>query len=394
MKLAQRIQQITPSATLALSTKANELKKQGIDIINLSVGEPDFQTPKHIKQAAIAAIEAGKADRYTPALGILELRQAIADDLNQQYQTTFSAQNIAVTVGGKFSLFAVTQALVDSGDEVLIPLPYWVSYAEQVKLADGKPVFVEADKTTLKVTVAQLEKFRTEKTVALILNSPQNPAGLIYSKEELLAIGNWAVEHNIILIADDMYGKLVYNGNQFVSLMELTPEIKAQTILVSGFSKTYAMTGWRVGYTAGPSDFIARLGAFVGHATSNLSAVSQYAALAAVTGPQDCVEQMRIEYEKRLNLVTDLLAQIPGFSLAAKPQGAFYLFPDVSQAVKLTGFTSTEEFAQELLVKAHVAVVAGNAFGMADHIRLSYATDLDSLKEALRRIQVFVNEHM
>lgn len=394
MKLTQRIQQITPSATLALSTKANELKKQGIDIINLSVGEPDFKTPAHIRQAAIAAIEANQADRYTPALGISELREAIAKDLNEQYQTDFSAQNIAVTVGGKFSLFAVTQAIVDPGDEVLIPLPYWVSYAEQVKLADGKPIFVTADKQTLKVTVAQLEKYRTKKTVALILNSPQNPSGLIYSKEELLAIGNWAVEHNIILIADDMYGKLVYNGNQFVSLMELTPEIKAQTILVSGFSKTYAMTGWRVGYTAGPAEFITRLGAFVGHATSNLSAVSQYAALAAVTGPKDCVEQMRFEYEKRLNLVTELLVQIPGFSLAAKPQGAFYLFPNVSQAVKLTGFTTTEEFVQELLSVAHVAVVPGNAFGMEDHIRLSYATDLDSLKEALRRIKVFVNERI
>ncbi|WP_178197020.1 pyridoxal phosphate-dependent aminotransferase [Ligilactobacillus sp. Marseille-Q7487] len=394
MKMSQRIENIQSSATLALSTKANELKQAGVDIINLSVGEPDFPTPQHIKDAAIQAINNNQSDRYTPALGITELRQAIANELNQQYQTAFTAKNVAVTVGGKFSLYAVTQALVNAGDEVLIPLPYWVSYEEQVKLAGGKPVFVAAAPDSLKVTVEQLEAARTNKTIAVIINSPQNPSGLIYSEDELIAIGNWAVKNDIILIADDMYGKLVYNGNRFVSLLDLSDEIKQQTILVSGFSKTYAMTGWRVGYTVANTEFIARLGAFVGHATSNLAAVSQYAALAAVTGSQDCVEQMKEQYEKRLNTVFDLLTTIPGVSLLEKPQGAFYLFPNVKQAVAMTGYASTEEFANALLTTAHVAVVPGSAFGMPDHIRLSYATDLASLKEAISRIKKFIEDRI
>lgn len=267
MELSKRVQNVSPSATLALSAKAKQLQKDGYDVKNLTVGEPNFNTPEHIKKAAIQAIQAGKSDFYTAALGIVELRKAIAKATNAQYHTDYTFENVAVTVGGKFSLYAISQTILDPGDEVLIPLPYWVSYSEQVKLAEGKPVFVLPETKSLKVTVAALEAKRTEKTKAVIINSPQNPSGVIYTRAELEAIGNWAVKNNIWLIADDMYNKLVYNGNSFVSLVELSEAIKQQTILTNGFSKTYSMTGWRVGYTLAKKELIAKLGTVVGHAT-------------------------------------------------------------------------------------------------------------------------------
>lgn len=392
MNFSQRAANIKPSATLALANKAKEMKAQGIDVINLSVGEPDFKTPAHIKQAAIEAIQAGKADAYTTATGILPLREAIATYTNNDYQTNFTAKNVAVTVGGKLSLYALAQVLFEAGDEVLIPLPYWVSYGEQVKLAEAKPVFVAPALGNDKVSVVELEAKRTDKTKACIINSPQNPAGLIYSREELEAIGNWAVEHEIILIADDMYSKLVYNGNQFVSLLNLSDAIRKQTILVNGLSKAYAMTGWRVGYTVASEEVIQKLAAFLGHATSNLAAVSQYAALAALTGDQACVEEMRQAYEERLNTIYPQLVALPGFKFT-KPQGAFYMFPNIRETLELTGFKSADDFAAALLEQAHVAVVVGSAFGMPDCIRISYATDLASLQEAVKRIKKFIEEY-
>lgn len=392
MNFSQRAANIKPSATLALANKAKEMKAQGIDVINLSVGEPDFKTPAHIKQAAIEAIQAGKADAYTTATGILPLREAIATYTNNDYQTNFTAKNVAVTVGGKLSLYALAQVLFEAGDEVLIPLPYWVSYGEQVKLAEAKPVFVAPALGNDKVSVVELEAKQTDKTKACIINSPQNPAGLIYSREELEAIGNWAVEHEIILIADDMYSKLVYNGNQFVSLLNLSDAIRKQTILVNGLSKAYAMTGWRVGYTVASEEVIQKLAAFLGHATSNLAAVSQYAALAALTGDQACVEEMRQAYEERLNTIYPQLVALPGFKFT-KPQGAFYMFPNIRETLELTGFKSADDFAAALLEQAHVAVVVGSAFGMPDCIRISYATDLASLQEAVKRIKKFIEEY-
>ncbi|UNL43115.1 pyridoxal phosphate-dependent aminotransferase [Ligilactobacillus agilis] len=392
MNFSQRAANIKPSATLALANKAKEMKAQGIDVINLSVGEPDFKTPAHIKQAAIEAIQAGKADAYTAATGILPLREAIATYTNNDYQTNFTAKNVAVTVGGKLSLYALAQVLFEAGDEVLIPLPYWVSYGEQVKLAEAKPIFVAPALGNDKVSVVELEAKRTDKTKACIINSPQNPAGLIYSREELEAIGNWAVEHEIILIADDMYSKLVYNGNQFVSLLNLSDAIRKQTILVNGLSKAYAMTGWRVGYTVASEEVIQKLAAFLGHATSNLAAVSQYAALAALTGDQACVEEMRQAYEERLNTIYPQLVALPGFKFT-KPQGAFYMFPNIRETLELTGFKSADDFAAALLEQAHVAVVVGSAFGMPDCIRISYATDLASLQEAVKRMKKFIEEY-
>ncbi len=393
MELSKRVQNVSPSATLALSAKAKQLQKDGYDVKNLTAGEPNFNTPEHIKKAAIQAIQAGKSDFYTAALGIVELRKAIAKTTNAQYHTDYTFENVAVTVGGKFSLYAVSHTILAPGDEVLIPLQYWVSYSEQVKLAEGKPVFVLPETKSLKVTVAALEAKRTEKTKAVIINSPQNPSGVIYTRAELEAIGNWAVKNNIWLIADDMYNKLVYNGNSFVSLVELSEAIKQQTILINGFSKTYSMTGWRVGYTLAKKELIAKLGAVVGHATGNLSAVSQYAALAALEQDQACVEEMRQAYETRLNEIYPLVEKIPGFELTAKPEGAFYLFPNIQKALKATGFSDASSFADALLSEAFVAVVPGEAFGMPGHIRLSYATSLEDLREAIVRIEKFVEKY-
>lgn len=393
MKISKRVMQIQPSATLELSAKAKQMKSEGIDVINLGVGEPDFNTPKNIKAAAIKAIEEGKSDFYTPATGINELKQAICARIAADFGVNYEQNQVAVTVGGKFSLYVLAQTLLDEGDEVLIPLPYWVSYGEQVKLAGGVPVFVKP-KNGLKVTVTELEGARTAKSRIVIINSPQNPSGLIYTRSELEAIGNWAVEHDIVIITDDMYGKLVYNGEHFVSLIELSDEIRKQTILVSGLSKAYSMTGWRIGYTVAPAEVIKKMGALIGHATSNLAAVSQYAALEALTGPQEVVEEMRIAFEERLNKIYPELTALPGIKLENKPQGAFYLFPNVKETVKLTGFASTDEFVAALLDDAHVAVVVGSAFGLPDHIRMSYATDLASLEEAIKRMKIFIEKHM
>lgn len=393
MEISERVSNIQPSATLALSGKAKAMKAQGIDVLNLSIGQPDFNTPKHIGQAAIKAIESGDVDFYTAAVGIEPLRKAIADKENADHSTNFTADNVVVMNGAKMTLYALGQALFNEGDEVLIPLPYWVTYGEQVKLAGAKPVFVKPAAGRLTVAPEELEAARTPKTKAMILNTPNNPSGAVYTREQLQSIGDWAVEHNVIVIADDIYGKLVYNGTKFVSLLDLSPEIRQQTILVNGMSKTYSMTGWRVGYAIADADVVKGLKTFLSHAAGNMAAVSQYAALTAITGDQSCVEEMRATYEERINTLYPLLNEIPGFKLDVKPAGAFYAFPDVSEAVKLTGFASTDEFVNALLEEAHVAVVPGAAFGMENHVRISYATSMDVLKEAVQRIQAFMANH-
>lgn len=393
MEFSKRISNIQPSATLALSGKAKAMKARGIDVLNLSIGQPDFHTPKHIGQAAIKAIEDGQTDFYTAASGIEPLRKAIADKENADHGTKFTADNVAVMNGAKMTLYALGQVLFDEGDEVLIPLPYWVTYAEQVKLAGAKPVFVHPAKGQLTISPDELEAARTTRTKAMILNTPSNPSGTVYSREQLQAIGEWAVAHDVIVIADDIYGKLVYNGTKFTSMLDLSSEIRQQTIIVDGMSKTYAMTGWRVGYVVADEAVISRLKTFLSHASGNMAAVSQYAALAALTGDQACVETMRAAYEERINILYPLLNEIPGFKLDVKPSGAFYAFPDVSEAVKLAGFTTTDEFVNALLDEAHVAVVPGVAFGMSDHIRISYAASLDELTEAVQRIKTFMANH-
>lgn len=392
MVLSKRAEKLEPSATLAASAKAKALADQGVDVLSLTVGEPDFITPKNIRQAAIAAIESGKASFYTATAGIPELKQAILAYMKEFYGADYDSNQVIVTDGAKFALYTLFQALLDEEDEVLIPVPYWVSYAEQVRLAEGTPVFVEAkQEADFKVSVAQLEAARTEKTKAIILNSPANPTGAIYSKEALTAIGNWAVENNIWIIADDIYGRLVYNGNTFTSIASLSEEIRKQTIVINGVSKTYSMTGWRIGFAVGDAKIIKAMVDIASQATSNPPTASQYAAVEALTGNQESIEVMRQAFEERLNKLYPLIAAIPGFQVT-KPQGAFYLFPNVKEAMTMCGYQTIDAFVEALLMEAHVAVVTGAGFGTPDYLRISYATDWDTLAEATKRIHDFVEK--
>ncbi len=392
MVLSKRAEKLEPSATLAASAKAKALADQGVDVLSLTVGEPDFITPKNIRQAAIAAIESGKASFYTATAGIPELKQAILAYMKEFYGADYDSNQVIMTDGAKFALYTLFQALLDEEDEVLIPVPYWVSYAEQVRLAEGTPVFVEAkQEADFKVSVAQLEAARTEKTKAIILNSPANPTGAIYSKEALTAIGNWAVENNIWIIADDIYGRLVYNGNTFTSIASLSEEIRKQTIVINGVSKTYSMTGWRIGFAVGDAKIIKAMVDIASQATSNPPTASQYAAVEALTGNQESIEVMRQAFEERLNKLYPLIAAIPGFQVT-KPQGAFYLFPNVKEAMTMCGYQTIDAFVEALLMEAHVAVVTGAGFGTPDYLRISYATDWDTLAEATKRIHDFVEK--
>ncbi|MEE1499383.1 MAG: pyridoxal phosphate-dependent aminotransferase, partial [Enterococcus hirae] len=302
MKLSKRVQQLEPSVTLAAAAKAKALKAQGKDILSLTVGEPDFATPENIQEVAVQAIRNGKASYYTPSAGIPELRQAIVDYIKEYYGITYEPSQTIVTDGAKFALYALFQTILDPEDEVIIPVPYWVSYGEQVKLAEGRPVFVKGEENNgFKITVSQLEASRTPKTKALIINSPSNPTGMIYDQKELQAIGEWAVKHDILIVADDIYGRLVYNGNEFTPIATISESIRKQTIIINGVSKTYAMTGWRIGYALGNQEIIDGMIAIASQSTSNSTAVSQYAAIEALTGEQDPVEEMRVAFEERLN---------------------------------------------------------------------------------------------
>lgn len=392
MILAERAKKLKSSVTLAASAKANALKAAGEDILTLTVGEPDFATPKNIQDAAISAIQSGKASYYTPTAGIPDLKSAIIAATEKDYGFKPSNQNIIVTDGAKFALYTLFQVILNPTDEVIIPTPYWVSYGEQVNMAEGVPVFVKATRSNhFKISVAQLEAARTAKTKAVIINSPSNPTGSIYSKEELTLIGNWAVENNILIISDDIYGKLVYNGAKFTPLASISEAIQKQTVIINGVSKAYAMTGWRIGYAIADESIISAMTKIASQSTSNPTAASQYAAVEALNGPQEMVETMRQAFEARLNEIYPLVAEIPGFKID-KPEGAFYLFPDVTEAMKLKGFNDVNEFTNAILTEAKVALVTGAGFGAPENIRISYATDLETLKEAVKRIKAFMAE--
>lgn len=392
MKLSKRMETLEPSVTLMASAKAKELKSQGVDVLSVTLGEPDFPTPKHIQKAAIEAIESGKASFYTPTSGIPELRQAIISYIKDFYGLTYDISQTLVTDGAKFALYALFQALLDEGDEVIIPTPYWVSYGEQVKLADGTPVFVQAkDENQFKVTVEQLEAARTENSKAVIINSPSNPTGMIYTYEELKEIGEWAVTHDLLIIADDIYGRLVYGDNQFTPIATISEEIRKQTLIINGVSKSYSMTGWRIGFAVGDKDLIKAMTDIASQATSNPTAVSQYAAVEALTGDQTPVEEMRQAFEERLNKLYPLVLEIPGVKLT-KPQGAFYLFPNVKGTMDLCGYTDVTEFTDDLLKEAHVALVTGAGFGAEENIRMSYASDWATLEETVNRVKAFVEK--
>lgn len=392
MKLSKRASQLKPSVTLAASAKAKELKAQGLDILSVTLGEPDFPTPENIQKAAIEAIQSGKASFYTPTAGIPELRQAVVGYIEEYYGLAYSPSEVIVTDGAKFALYALFQVILDAEDEVLIPVPYWVSYADQVKLAEGTPVFVQGkEENQFKVTVNQLEASRTAKTKALVLNTPSNPTGMIYSKEELQGIGEWAVAHNILIIADDIYGRLVYGDATFTPIATISEAIRRQTMIINGVSKTYSMTGWRIGFAVGDQKIIEAMTNVASQATSNPTAVSQYAALEALTGPQDSVEAMRVAFEERLNRLYPLILEIPGVK-CAKPQGAFYLFPNVKETMEMCGYTDVTTFTDDLLNEAHVALVTGAGFGAPENIRISYASDWETLEQTVERIKAFVEK--
>ena len=393
MKLANRVAALTPSSTLAITAKAKELKAAGHDVIGLGAGEPDFNTPEHIIEAAIKAMKEGHT-KYTPSAGLPSLKQAICKKLLKDQQLEYKPNEVIVGTGAKFVLYALFQVLLNKDDEVIIPTPYWVSYPEQVKLADGVPVYVEGkEENNFKVTVDQLEAAITNKTVALVLNSPSNPTGMLYSKEELKAIGELCVEHNILIVSDEIYEKLVYFGATHYSIAQVSEEVKAKTILINGLSKSHSMTGWRIGYAAGPVDIIKSMTDLSSHSVSNPTSIAQYASIAAYEGSQEPVETMRQAFEQRLDVIYDKLVSIPGIS-CKKPQGAFYLFPNAKKCAELTGYENVDDFAKALLEEALVAVVPGSGFGAPNNIRLSYATSLEQLENAIDRIRKFVEEKM
>ncbi|MGA9226074.1 MAG: pyridoxal phosphate-dependent aminotransferase [Mesobacillus sp.] len=389
-QLASRVGALTPSSTLAITAKAKELKAQGKDVIGLGAGEPDFNTPQHIIDAAVKSMNEGFT-KYTPSGGLPELKKEIASKLKLDQGIEYKPNEIIVTNGAKHGLYTLFQVLLNEGDEVIIPIPYWVSYPEQVKLAGGNPVYVEGlEQNYFKITPEQLKEKISSRTRAVIINSPSNPTGMVYSKEELKALGDVCLENGILIISDEIYEKLIYGNTQHVSIAEISEELKQQTIIINGVSKSHSMTGWRIGYAAGNSKIINAMTDLASHSTSNPTTPAQYASIAAYSGSQEAVEMMRTAFEERLEIIHAKLNDIPGFS-CVKPQGAFYLFPNAKEAARISGCKDVDEFAEVLLTEANVAVVPGSGFGAPDNLRLSYATSLDQLEEAISRIQQFVN---
>ncbi|GGJ46372.1 pyridoxal phosphate-dependent aminotransferase [Virgibacillus salexigens] len=392
MKLANRVKTLTPSSTLAITAKAKELKQQGYDVIALGAGEPDFNTPSFILESAEKAMKEGMT-KYTPSGGIVELKKAIVNKFKSDNQLTYTTDQIIVTTGAKHALYTLFQVLLNDGDEVIVPAPYWVSYPEQVKLAGGKPVFIEAkEENEFKLTPKELEEAITEKTKAIIINSPSNPTGMMYSREELKQLGEVCLKHNVLIVSDEIYEKLIYSDDNHVSIAELSDELKAQTVVINGVSKSHSMTGWRIGYAAGPSEIIKAMTSLASHSTSNPTSIAQYAALAAYSMNDEPVEKMKQVFAERLDMLYNLLIDIPGVT-CVKPKGAFYLFPNVEEAAKSNGFTTVDDWVRALLEEEKVALVPGSGFGSPNNVRLSYATSTEALKEAAQRIKQFIIRH-
>jgi aspartate aminotransferase len=388
--LAERVKKIKPSPTLAMDAKAKALKAQGLDIVNFGVGEPDFDTPEHVKEAAIKAIRDGFT-KYTPVGGIDELKEAIVQKFKKDNNLEYTKEEILVSCGAKHSLYNIAQALYGPGDEIIIPSPYWVSYPDQVLLNDATPVFLktyEEDSFMLRPDV--LESKITKKTKAIILNSPSNPTGLTYDKKTLQAIAEIALKHNLYIVSDEIYEKLVYDDTGFISIASLSKDIKDKTIVINGLSKSHAMTGWRIGYAAGPKDIIKAMTNIQSQSTSNPTSIAQKAAVAALTGPQDFISVMHAEFDKRRRFLVEGLNSIEGVR-CLKPTGAFYAFVNVSKLYgKKTGarqINSSLDMAMYLLEDANVALVHGEAFGDDNYIRISYATSMENIKKGLERIR-------
>jgi len=391
MKVSQRAKAVAPSATLAVTNRAKELKDQGIDVVGFGAGEPDFDTPDYIKEAAIKALKEGKT-KYTPASGIPELRAAIAKKLETENGRKYKPEQIVVNIGGKHSVYEAMQAVLDPGDEVLLPAPYWVTYPEAAGLAGATVKVLETDKSnSYKITPDQLKKAIGPKSAMLILNSPSNPGGFTYTPDELRALAKVLEGTNVAVMSDEIYEKLIYGDTKFISFAALSEDAFNRTLTLNGLSKTYSMTGWRLGYTAGPVDVLKAMARLQDHMTSNPVTFAQYAAIAAM-GPQsaEAIEKMRIEFEKRARYMTDRLRAMKGVE-CTEPTGAFYCFPDVSAhygrtfgGLKITG---SMDFAKALLEQANVAVVPGLPFGCDKNIRLSFATSMAQITKGLDRME-------
>ncbi len=390
IKLTERIQRVKPSPTLAIDTKAKALKAEGVDVIGFGAGEPDFDTPDSIKEAAIAALKSGKT-KYTPVGGINELKDAIIAKLKKENQLTYTRDEIIVSCGGKHSLYNIAQVLFEAGDEVIIPSPYWVSYPDQVILNDAKPVLVPTqEKNGFKITAQELSAAITPKTKAFILNSPSNPTGAAYSRSELEALAKVLVEKNIACISDEIYEKITYDGFEFTSIASLNEDIKNLTLTVNGASKVYSMTGWRMGYAAGPKQIIQAMTKLQGQVTTNINSMTQWACVEALNGSQEFLKTWVGEFKKRRDYILSRFAKIPGVT-CYKPEGAFYVFPNIAAYLgkKVDGkiLNTDEEIANYLLDEHRVAVVAGSGFGAPGFIRLSYATSMQNIEKGLDRIE-------
>ena len=389
--LSNRVQKIKPSPTLAVAQKAAQLRAEGKNVIGLGTGEPDFDTPEHIKQAAIKALQEGQT-KYTAVDGILPLKQAIIDKFKRDNSLSYELNQVLVSVGGKQSIFNLTQAFLEEGDEVIIPAPYWVSYPDISLLAGAKPVFVNSTiEQDFKVTAEQIEAAITPKTKLIFFNSPSNPSGKAYTFEELKAIGEVLLKHPKILVAtDDMYEHIIWAKAGFHNILNATPELYDRTVVLNGVSKAYAMTGWRIGYAAGPQKLIAAMKKIQSQSTSNPCSIAQHAALEALNGPQDAVKEMLYAFEARHDFVYERLGNMKDVKVIPS-DGTFYIFPDFSDAIKRLGFSNDVAFAEGLLENAGVALVPGSAFGNEGCIRLSFATSNDILNDALNRIDEYIS---
>ena len=389
-QLSNRVQRVKPSPTLAVTALASQLRAEGRDVIGLAAGEPDFDTPEHVKQAAIEAIKNGFT-KYTAVDGTPSLKQAIINKFQKDNGLTYAPDQILVSCGGKQSFFNLAQALLNPGDEVIIPAPYWVSYPDMVLLADGVPVIVDGDQSQgFKITAEQLKASITDKTRMVVINSPSNPSGKAYSKAELKALGDVLKEHpNIIIATDDMYEHIIWTDEGFSNILNVSPELYDQTIVLNGVSKAYAMTGWRIGYAGGPADLIKAMKKVQSQSTSNPTSIAQVAAQAALEGDQSMLKEMNQAFKARHDFVHDALNAIEGVETLTS-DGTFYIFPSFHQVMEKMGFKDDVKLAEALLAKAEVALVPGSAFGSPGHMRISFATDMGSLEKALERIGNFV----
>jgi aspartate aminotransferase len=395
MRLSKKTSSIKPSPTLAIDAKAKSLKASGVDVINFGVGEPDFDTPDNIKEAAIKAIRDGFT-KYTPVGGTDELKTAIIEKFQKDNNLAYKKSEIIVSCGAKHSLYNIAEALFDIGDEIIVPAPYWVSYPDQILLNSAHPVIVKTDEAnSFRITPDLIKPSLSQKTKALILNSPSNPTGLAYDRKGLATIAELAIQHDFYIISDEIYEKLIYDGFEHVSIASLGEDIKLRTIVVNGLSKSHAMTGWRIGFAAGPDNIIGAMTKIQSQSTSNPSSITQKAAVEALTGTQDFIPRMVTEFDTRRKFITEKLNAIPGITCSL-PVGAFYVFPNVSsyhgKSFKGKTLKSSVDMSSYLLDEAKVAVVPGAAFGDDRYIRLSYATSMENIKKGLSRIESALSE--